>query len=52
MHNVLLYCLQVSSKLFIDISGDTGLSNSLFLNLEAIFYLVARFYVKAIFGVG
>lgn len=49
IHTVLLYCLQASSKLFMDIARDRTHLLS-FFNPKAIFYLAARFYVKAIWG--
>lgn len=46
IHTVLLYCLQASSELFMEVAGDMTLSCP-----KAVFYLVVRFYVKAILGV-
>jgi len=43
---VLLYCLQAGSELFMEVAGYVTLFCP-----KAVFYLVVRFYVKAILGV-
>lgn len=45
IHTVLLYCLQASSELFMEVAGDMRV----FFNPKAALYLVGRFYMKAIF---